>query len=204
MITLDLKGAGRRSSDNISASDFAKPINHEIIAILAQSATNAIKCAASPKTRLFLSMYSEAETCMPLMLTKELPTLEQFITALCQHTGVQINHLFCAFLYVERLRCRLPSTTSGISSSRHAIFLASLIVATKYLDDAPPSNSSWPAYTLGLFPLSRVNMMEKEILFLLGWELYVTATEIHNAVDHYFRTIRKRFSFNVSVRPAEF
>ena len=54
--------------------------------------------------------------------------------------------------------------------TRHRVFLATLIVAAKYLNDSSPKNKHWSAYA-ALFDLSEVNLMEKQLLFLLDYDL---------------------------------
>ena len=54
--------------------------------------------------------------------------------------------------------------------TRHRVFLATLIVAAKYLNDSSPKNKNWVNYAR-LFELAEVNLMEKQLLFLLNYDL---------------------------------
>lgn len=54
--------------------------------------------------------------------------------------------------------------------TRHRLFLAALIIAAKYLNDSSPKNSHWAHYAC-LFDVSEVNLMEKQLLFLLDYDL---------------------------------
>ena len=65
--------------------------------------------------------------------------------------------------------------------TRHRVFLATLIVAAKYLNDSSPKNKHWSAYA-SLFDLAEVNLMEKQLLFLLDYDLRFDEDE---AVKHF-------------------
>ena len=54
--------------------------------------------------------------------------------------------------------------------TRHRVFLATLIVAAKYLNDSSPKNKNWVNYAR-LFELPEVNLMEKQLLYLLNYDL---------------------------------
>ena len=50
------------------------------------------------------------------------------------------------------------------------MFLATLIVAAKYLNDASPKNRHWAQYAR-IFPIEEINLMEKQLLYLLDYDL---------------------------------
>ena len=60
--------------------------------------------------------------------------------------------------------------------TRHRVFLATLIVAAKYLNDSSPKNKNWVNYAR-LFELAEVNLMEKQLLYLLDYDLRFTEEE---------------------------
>lgn len=62
--------------------------------------------------------------------------------------------------------------------TRHRIFLAALIVASKYLNDSTPKNRHWNHYAHGLFDTSEITLMEKQMLSLLNFNLRITETEL--------------------------
>ena len=61
--------------------------------------------------------------------------------------------------------------------TRHRVFLAALIVAAKYLNDSSPKNKHWARYA-ALFPLAEVTLMEKQLLYLLDFDLRMTELEL--------------------------
>jgi PHO85 cyclin-1 len=54
--------------------------------------------------------------------------------------------------------------------TRHRMFLATMIVAAKYLNDSSPRNVHWAKHA-AYFELSEINLMEKQLLHLLDYDL---------------------------------
>jgi len=54
----------------------------------------------------------------------------------------------------------------GMHCTCHRVFLASLILAAKYLNDQSPKNKHWSAHST-VFSVGEVNLMEKQLLSLL-------------------------------------
>ena len=61
--------------------------------------------------------------------------------------------------------------------TRHRVFLAVLICAAKYLNDSSPKNMHWQKYGR-FFNSAEVNLMEKQLLFLLDYRLRVEEDEL--------------------------
>ncbi|KAL7940386.1 hypothetical protein V8C42DRAFT_337601 [Trichoderma barbatum] len=75
-----------------------------------------------------------------------------------------------------------------ISSTGHRIFFSCLILAAKYLNDITPNNShwSWWSYMVwdnNLFGFSQleVDLMERQLLNMLDWDLRITDFDIYDA-----------------------
>ena len=60
--------------------------------------------------------------------------------------------------------------------TRHRVFLATLIVASKYLNDSSPKNKHWREHAV-LFDVVEINLMEKQLLLLLEYDLHFDEVE---------------------------
>jgi len=65
--------------------------------------------------------------------------------------------------------------------TRHRVFLAALIVAAKFLNDSSPKNKHWATYAR-IFDREEVNLMEKQLVFLLDFDFQFTEQE---AIQHF-------------------
>lgn len=57
-----------------------------------------------------------------------------------------------------------------MACTRHRVFLATLVVTAKYLHDSGPKNSHWAKFAV-MFDTVEINLMEKQLLYLLDYDL---------------------------------
>jgi hypothetical protein len=138
-----------------------------------------------------------------------LPTIEEFIASLVARSQVQVPTLMSSLVYLNRLRARLPPVAKGMRCTVHRIFLASLILAAKNLNDSSPKNKHWARYTVvkgyeGFgFSLPEVNLMERQLLFLLDWETRVSEEDLFASLDPFLAPIRQRLQAAERQRKAD-
>ncbi|KAI8870035.1 hypothetical protein GQ42DRAFT_106459, partial [Ramicandelaber brevisporus] len=101
-----------------------------------------------------------------------IPVLSRFIQQLVAHARVPIGTLLASMVYLERLKRRLPKEARGMECTCHRVFLAALIVAGKYFNDVSSKNKYWARYSV-VFSVAEVNLMEKQLLALLDYDLRV-------------------------------
>lgn len=122
--------------------------------------------------------------------TKPLVSLYEFIRRLIHHSNVQTPTLMSTLVYLARLKTVLPSNVYGIESTRHRIFLGSLILSAKFLNDSSPINKHWAAYTDGLLSIEEVNTIERELLDYLNWDLSMTNEDLIKSLSHFLIPIK--------------
>jgi PHO85 cyclin-1 len=184
-----------------------QPVTKVMIGYLAQAAHNVIACdntlmpaPTHDSTRSTQLPPTPPRTPSPKTVQTEdgsLPTLEDFITQLVVSSNVQVPTLMSTLVYLTRLRSRLQPMARGLRCTTHRIFLASLILAAKYLNDSSPKNKHWAnyshinteAFSFG-FSRTEVNLMEKQLLFLLDWDLRITEEDLYRELDHFLAPIR--------------
>ncbi|KAH8896021.1 cyclin [Thozetella sp. PMI_491] len=183
-----------------------KQVDPQMIAYLANAAYNVIQCdpnmmpPSATEARSARLPPSPPKTPPPRPVRSEdggLPTLEEFITQLVVSSNVQVPTLMSTLVYLNRLKSKLQPMAKGLRCTTHRIFLASLILSAKYLNDSSPKNKHWANYSVitneySNFGFSRteVNLMEKQLLFLLDWDLRITEEDLYRELDFFLAPIR--------------
>lgn len=131
---------------------------------------------------------------------KSLPSLMTFIDRLVRYTNVYTGTLMSTLVYLNRLKHKLPKNAQGLPCTRHRIFLSCLILASKFHNDSSPKNVHWAKYTDGLFSVKDVNLMERQLLFLLNWDIKVSNDEMVHHLERFLEPIKEDLIKNAKMR----
>ena len=184
-------------ADNAAALDhfIYMQVSSEMISYLAHKASQVIRCETPQQLDKSLPL-TPPTTPPQEAFDPNLPSLELFISTLVERSHVQVPTLMTSLVYLARLQQRLPPVAKGLKCTSHRIFLASLILAAKNLNDSSPKNKHWARYTAvsGFdsfgFTLIEVNLVEKQLLGLLEWDLRVTEQDLFIHFEPFLAPIR--------------
>ncbi|MCJ1274849.1 hypothetical protein MMC21_002647 [Puttea exsequens] len=175
-----------------------QPVSSSMVSYLADKAASVIRCEQRlpyvnkelPPTPPSTPPHDEDSR------SSLLPSLEEFIQSLVDKSRVQVPTLMSSLIYLARLQQRLPPVAKGMRCTVHRIFLASLILAAKNLNDSSPKNKHWARYSsvkgyegFG-FSITEVNLMEKQMLFLLDWDLRIRNEDLFAHFEPFLAPVR--------------
>ncbi|KAJ1964716.1 PHO85 cyclin-1 [Dispira parvispora] len=159
----------------MSGSPYQNPLYHVIdvgvtpavIAIIAQTACNVLPYQTpSPTSPNSIAAHAV-----------KVPPMHSFISKLAVSSRVNAGTLISTMVYLDRLKQIMPSNATAMTCTNHRIFLASLILAGKYLNDASPKNKYWARFSEN-FSLAEVNLMEQQLMQLLNYQFEITEAQL--------------------------
>ncbi|KAJ1946668.1 hypothetical protein GGF37_001027 [Kickxella alabastrina] len=107
-----------------------------------------------------------------------LPSIEGFVNIVTAALNTKTAVLVTALVYVERLRKRLPVSATVAADTPYRVFLAALMLADKFWSDHTVSAENFVVAAGGAFSRREIAAMERALLKLLGFRLYVSADDI--------------------------
>ncbi|KAK9707719.1 hypothetical protein K7432_010025 [Basidiobolus ranarum] len=113
----------------------------------------------------------------PLRQT-QMPELLLFVTRVAERSRISVFTGIIALIYLYRLKARLPARAQGEYGTSHRLFLASILVASKYLYGSEGLSNKAMATASGVFNPTEVSRMEEEFLKLLDYRVWVNDQEI--------------------------
>jgi PHO85 cyclin-1 len=194
------------SSQNKAALDYfiQLPVSRDMVCHLAKATAQVIRCDSPPQI-----LAAPSNTLTPPSTPPPadgLPSLEEYITSIVHRSHVQVPTLMTSLVYLARLQQRLPAVAKGMACTLHRIFLAALILAAKNLNDSSPKNKHWARYTTvrgypGFgFSITEVKLMEKQMLFLLDWDLRVRNEDLYEHLEPFLAPIRGQLAMQERIR----
>ncbi|WEW58327.1 PHO85 cyclin-1 [Emydomyces testavorans] len=189
------------------------PVSSDMILYLAQKASQVLRCEddimpstyrhAQPPTPPESPILDDAGAHQP-----PLPSVAAFIRSIVKRSHVEVPTLMTSLVFLARLRAKLPPMSKGMRCTPHRIFLASLILAAKNLNDSSPKNKHWSRYTFvddfeGFgFSLLEVNLMERQLLALLDWDTRVKEDDLFEHFEPFLAPIRDRLKLQDELEAA--
>ncbi|EMG46476.1 hypothetical protein G210_3277 [Candida maltosa Xu316] len=156
------------------------PITHDMIHKIVVATLQVIPCQDTKS-----KTYTSSDNTI-----KQLPSLMTFLTKLVKYTNVYTGTLMATLIYLQKLKNKLPKNAHGLPCTRHRILLSCLILSSKFHNDSSPKNKHWAKYTDGLFSVKDINLMERQLIFLLNWDLKVTNEEMCHSLNSFLEPIK--------------
>ncbi|KLO14928.1 hypothetical protein SCHPADRAFT_888947 [Schizopora paradoxa] len=110
-----------------------------------------------------------------LLVPEGQDTFPTFVHKVLRRAEVTMSVVIGALTYIERARSHLRIAVE--EWALHRVFLGSLILAAKYLNDSSLKNAHWALCTR-LFGKRDVARVEREFLDVLNWELAVKENDV--------------------------
>ncbi|CAO3643625.1 unnamed protein product [Mucor hiemalis] len=114
-------------------------------------------------------------------------SLRSYIESVVKKSRIDTGTLLSSLAYARRLKSKLAHTSKGMECTHHRIFLATLIISSKYIHDSALKNKYWVHYAQ-IFSASEINLMEKQLLQLLV-SICNTRTKLKRILTSLNRTI---------------
>ncbi|ORZ24295.1 hypothetical protein BCR42DRAFT_402631 [Absidia repens] len=155
-------------------------INHELVSLLTYQVAKIVTPTTGTRRQ------KPKRTIAPHITTETtVPPLHEFIDILSRRSNTHIGTLLVALILLTRLAHRLGHVTTGMASAPQRIFLASLIISTKLIHDTSPKNKHWLSFANDYFELDEINLMEKQFLTLMDFNLSISDNDFQQAVNRY-------------------
>lgn len=184
-------------SDSQALSILVKsPVTQQMIQLIVNVTLKVIKCK---KSKTFLPSPPNS----PNGKSKPLPSLMTFISKLVRYTNVYSGTLLSTLVYLEKLSHKLPKNSQGLPCTLHRIFLACLIISSKFNNDSSPKNSHWADYTDGLFTLEDINLMERQLLNLLNFDVKISNNDLSRVLKIFIDPIKQDLKIAQRIRRSQ-
>lgn len=158
------------------------PITHDMIHKLVVATLQVIPCKDT-KSQTYTTTNNTV---------KQLPSLMTFLTKLIKYTNVYTGTLMATLVYLQKLKNKLPQNAQGLPCTRHRILLSCLILSSKFHNDSSPKNKHWAKYTDGLFNVKDINLMERQLIYLLNWDIRVENEDMCQMLGSFLEPIKSQ------------
>lgn len=114
---------------------------------------------------------------------RSLPELVFFIQKITYQAQTSIQTLLVALIYLYRAKSHLSRRAVGSDDTAHRLFLAALLIASKFLKNTKwltiPLSNRWLAEICGgLFSLEDIEQLERAFLNLVQYECWIDENDL--------------------------
>jgi len=120
--------------------------------------------------------------------TESTISLARFIAYGFHRTRLPSSVAYHALFLLSRLKARYPAASCAFG---HRLFLTSYMLSSKVICDDTYSNKSWAIVGQGFYDLRDVNLMEREMIHYLSWDLTISGPDLATFTDRVKATYRK-------------
>ncbi|CAO3703377.1 unnamed protein product [Rhizopus stolonifer] len=128
---------------------------------------------------------------LPTGTRRTTPELVYFILKVTTEARISCHIAVIALIYIERCKKALPKHAMGDQDTIHRIFVASILIASKYLQDSTwgnrLNNATMASICYRFYTLEEINQLETSFLKLIKYDCFVHPLE----VDHYLSRHRQ-------------
>ncbi|KNC83737.1 hypothetical protein SARC_04016 [Sphaeroforma arctica JP610] len=118
---------------------------------------------------------------------RPIDVLRQYIARMTVDMEVDYTVVIASVIYLQKLKVKFAKSRIDTSKvSTRQMFLAAVLIASKYFCDVPFSNSQWAQSAK--VDLAHINTLEKETLVALEYNLHIEP-ELHRKVKKYFERV---------------
>ncbi|KAI8986431.1 cyclin domain-containing protein [Pilobolus umbonatus] len=126
-----------------------------------------------------------------------LPKLDIFIMSIYQDCHLTPAVLVIGLIYLKRVRRNLPRESHGDYDTSYKLFLAAVIIATKYIEDFVSNAVSIYKVVSPLYSSKELNEMERSFLGILQFNLHVDLGEIYKFISEHQESLELQFLNNL-------
>ncbi|CAG8818376.1 40938_t:CDS:2 [Gigaspora margarita] len=118
----------------------------------------------------------------------QLPDLPAFITKIIHDLNLPVLNVVVCLIYVHRLKSQLPKNYETEYGTAHRVFISSILVASKYVDDVPiTARKMLDSVGKDIWSIKDIIRMERAFLSFIQWDLSID----RSAFDSYLNELRE-------------
>lgn len=169
-----------------------KPVSDELIQLLEISVNSIIKNEFQDPV-YFLDGIE-----LHLKNTNDIISLNNFMKKVIKNSKVLTYTLISTLVYHNRLKNKFRFKLYDLKIVKHVFFLANLILSYKFINDNPLPNKYWCEFSNNLLSVSEINTAERELLFLLNWDISVNEDELILILRPILFLLKQNYNFKMN------